>query len=571
MSTADRPSGAGARRGVENDRRGDAWGARLAVARDQNAGEPGAGAAAAPPIGRWGAVALAALGGVCLAAAFPGRGWWPLALVAPALLVLALDGRRFWAGTGLGLVAGLAFYGPLVSWSSRFLGWLPWAALAVVLALSFALGAGLIAVATRWVPRRWPGWGGRLVALPIAVAGLWSLREQFASSWPYGGFAWGRIAQSQSNGPLLELVAWLGLTAMGAVMVWWSVLALELVRARPGVVPAVGHAALLAALMAVPALPLPTHGTVRLAAVQGDTPEAGYFSHGARGDVLAAHLAATRELVPEHAGVEAIIWPEGSVDIGPQYDAASARALSSLSADYGDIPVIANTVTVEGTRDDARYYNTQFVFTADRGWVEQQSKKRPVPFGEYIPDRDFWYQLAPDLIGLVARGYSPGADDAILHADGAALGTIICFDVIEDGVIRQSVADGAEVLILPTNNADFDRTDEAAQQIAFARMRSVETGMTVIQVSTVAYSAAFDGAGRELASVPWFEPGAMIVDAPRASGMTPAVVAGQGLGWACALAGLVPLLAAGDWVRRPEARMREGRTIRGSSGPRAGD
>lgn len=544
----------------------------------------------APLLGAGPALGAAVLAGLCLAAAFPGRGLWPLALAAPAILVLALEGRRFWPGFRMGLAAGLAFYGPLVAWSSRFLGPVPWAALATVMALSFALGAGLIALATRWVPRRFPGARGRLILLPITIAGLWSLREQIASSWPYGGFAWGRIAQSQSNGPLLELVAWLGLTAMGAVMVWWSALALELVRGRlpagaaaaspaeplagrgagtpsgslaglragsragsgagTQAVPILGHALILAALASVPALPLAAHGTVRVAAVQGDTPEAGYFAHGQRGDVLAAHLEATRAHVPTDAGAEVIVWPEGSADLSPQRSAPAARALAELSASYGGIPILANTVTVEGSDPDAEYFNTQFAYAAEGGWAEQMSKKRPVPFGEYIPDREFWYSLAPDLIGLVGRGYSPGTDDAIMSAGEAKLGTLICFDVIEDGVVRQAVRDGAEVLVLPTNNADFDRTDESAQQLAFARLRAAETGMTVIQVSTVGLSAAYDGAGREVAALPWFEPGAMILDAPRASGQTPAIALGRELGLLAAAAGAVLLAGSAPALRR---------------------
>lgn len=534
------------------------------------------------------ALVLAALSGLALALAFPGPAIWPLALVAPALLLLALDGRRFWGGVGVGFVGGLAFYAPLVSWSSRFLGPVPWAALAVVMALSYAAGAGLLALATRWAPRRWPGARGRLVMLPLMAAGLWTARDAVASSWPYGGFAWGRIAQSQSASPLAELVAWLGLAGMGFVLVWWSILALELLRlalrrreplvaarwapgarrpvavtsprlARAIGLPALG--AVLALLMLVPALPRETLGTTRIAAVQPDAPEASYFAHAGRWDVITKALEATRSEVPADARPDAILWPEGSTAMtGPQFSPEAAEMLRELSAEYGGAPILANTVTVDGDprSPDARFYNTQYEFTAQGGWGQQTSKKRPVPFGEYIPDRDFWYALAPDLIGMVARDYSPAADSTVLElpsstqAAPARAGVFICFDVIEDGVIRRSILDDdAQVLLMPTNNADFDRTDEAAQQLAFARLRAIETGMTVIQVSTVGMSAAYDGSGREIAALPWFEPGAMIVDAPLASGPpTPAVLLGPAIQLLAAGSGLALLLMAGLDARR---------------------
>ena len=39
-----------------------------------------------------------------------------------------------------------------------------------------------------------------------------------------------------------------------------------------------------------------------------------------------------------------------------------------------------------------------------------------------------------------------------------------------------------------TNNADFRGTDENLQQLAVARIRAVETGRTVVNVSTVGTS-----------------------------------------------------------------------------------
>lgn len=71
------------------------------------------------------------------------------------------------------------------------------------------------------------------------------------------------------------------------------------------------------------------------------------------------------------------------------------------------------------------------------------------------------------------------------------MGLAICFDVIFDDVIWQGAQDGAQLYLLQSNNGDFRGTDENLQQAALARMRAIETGRGVVNVSTTGTSQAF--------------------------------------------------------------------------------
>ncbi|HEX5291713.1 MAG TPA: apolipoprotein N-acyltransferase, partial [Streptosporangiaceae bacterium] len=77
---------------------------------------------------RW-ALLISAAGGLALYASFPPIGIWPLAVLGPALLVLALTGRSLRGSFGCALVFGLAQFVPLLSWLIN-LAWYAWAALA---------------------------------------------------------------------------------------------------------------------------------------------------------------------------------------------------------------------------------------------------------------------------------------------------------------------------------------------------------------------------------------------------------------------------------------------------------
>ncbi|HEY0934775.1 MAG TPA: hypothetical protein VGD91_13660, partial [Trebonia sp.] len=216
---------------------------------------------------RW-ALPLALASGLLLAAAFAPVGVWPLAVVSPALLVLALYGHRPRTAFTVGLGFGLAFFFPLLAWVVN-LAWFAWIALALASALIFAV----FAVAQRLLLS--------LRAWPLAVAGWWVAAEAFRDRWPFGGFPWGRLAMSQAG---LATQGWAAIggpavltfvvALTGTTLAWVLVSALTPVtgEARPRrwrtAVAAAAFAATAGASCLPAALPLdPVPATAQTAAV----------------------------------------------------------------------------------------------------------------------------------------------------------------------------------------------------------------------------------------------------------------------------------------------------------------
>jgi len=125
------------------------------------------------------------------------------------------------------------------------------------------------------------------------------------------------------------------------------------------------------------------------------------------------------------------------------------------------------------------------------------------------------------------------------------VGLAICFDVIYDDVIHEGARDGAEVYMFQTNNADFRNTDENLQQLAFARTRAIETGRSVVNISTVGTSQVIGPDGATIDSLPADEAGAMLTDVPLRTGLTPSIVIGGSLGMAIAILSIAGLIASG--------------------------
>ncbi|GAA1755652.1 apolipoprotein N-acyltransferase [Agromyces humatus] len=501
----------------------------------------------------WAAVVVAIAGGLVYDLGFPGASIWPLAFAGIALALLSLIGRRSWAAALVGFAFGLAFYLQQVSWTALYLGPIPWLALSILESSFVAGGAVLIALAYRWVPRATSSQWVRLVGLPLLIAGLWIVREAATGSIPYGGFPWGRAALSQSESPFAEVVSWAGSTGLGFIMVAIVAGAIEWVRASGWrdlrtAIPVVSLA-LVAAIL--PAWSTTPTGELQVASVQGNGPS-GYFDVREPGDVLAAQLDATEPILDE-TGIDVLLWPEGGSDLDPTRSPDVADIFDDLSRQL-DAPVVLNTVTVDGDE----FFNTSMLWRDGEGAVDTYDKRNPVPFGEYIPDRAFWEPLAPDLIGLIQRGYSPGTNPPVFDLGQAITGLAICFDVIYDELVWEGARDGAELYMFQTNNADFRGTDENAQQLAIARLRAIETGRSVVNISTVGASQVIDPSGRTIDSLPIDEPGAMVTAVELRSGLTPSVVLGGAVPLIIVIGSLVMLVAAGVIARERSRRRREG-------------
>lgn len=494
-----------------------------------------------PLVPLWVAIVLAIGAGPVLDLAFPDAGVWPLIFPGLAMILLALIGRRAGAAYLIGFLAGESFFLVHIPWITKFLGsfafpldQVPLIALASFEAFFWGAGAVLITLAYRWVPRAFPSVLGRVGLLPVVIAGLWVLREAITSTWPWGGFSWGRLAFSQSQSPLSGLLTWIGAAGVTFLIAVFVASVIEVVRVT-SLRAATAVVATATVALLIPAWHTPTEGTMSVAAVQGDGP-AGYFDSHEYGDLLRAQYSATQLIKAQGKRVDVIVWPEGGSDVNPLSQADGATAFNAITDEF-DAPLVSGVITERG----GITYNSSLLW--QNGDVQDiYDKRHPVPFGEYVPAREFFVPLAPDLLALIGRDYTPGTTDPVFDINGTTVGMNICFDIVDDALMHDTVTDGAQIIFAQSNNGDFGDTDESVQQLAIARVRALELGRSVVVNSTVGQSAIIAPDGTTLDSVPRYTPAVMVDDVPLATGTTPATVIGRQLVWffsALALAGMI--------------------------------
>ncbi len=72
----------------------------------------------------------------------------------------------------------------------------------------------------------------------------------------------------------------------------------------------------------------------------------------------------------------------------------------------------------------------------------------------------------------------------VLDLGPTRIGDVICFEVAYDGLVRDVVNAGGELLVVQTNNATYTGTGQLEQQFAISRYRAMETGRTVVVAAT---------------------------------------------------------------------------------------
>jgi apolipoprotein N-acyltransferase len=502
---------------------------------------------------RWAAL-VAALAGLAGAAAFPRLGIWPLAVVSVAGLSWAVEGRRARTGAWLGLIYGLTFFVPLLHWTGVYVGPAPWLILATAEA---GFMAGLGAVLT--LVQRLPG-------APFWIACSWVLEEALRDRGPFGGFPWGRLAFSQSDSPLRWAIIEGGAPVLTFVvaLAGGALASVALCVRRP--MPRVRLAGALAVLIAVPVVtetlsvlgPVGSSGSrLSVALIQGSVPDRGLAFEDRAEQVLDNHVAETMKLAREIKAhkvpqPDLVVWPENSSDVDPLVN-QQAGALITKAVRAVGVPVLVGAI-LDGPGPNHRR-NAGILWSPTSGPGAEYIKCHPVPFAEYMPLRSLAEKVS-SAAKLVTQDMVAGTGNGLLSGGPTPLGDVICFEVAYDGLVQSSVRAGAQLLVVQTNNATFGHTSETYQQLAMSRLRAIETGRTVLQVSTTGASAIIDPSGDVVAaSGALFRPAILDARVDLETAQTNAVRWGTVPEWV--LAGLAAAAALASIALSVSARRRD--------------
>lgn len=443
------------------------------------------------------------LGGVLIAGALvafslPPWGWWPYAFFGVAIFVALGNGiDRPFAHFVLGTTFAIGWFAPGMAWmwfltAPGFVG-------AVMLYASFH---GLAALICSFTSRR------TLIG-PL----LHTLAEALRFSFPLGGVPLASVAISQADSPFATL-ARIG----GPLLLTWFVFHIGFHLSRLAFRQTIGAFALTVGLVLASAVS-PNGSergiTLRIAAVQGGGPQGTLGINTNFRDVFERHLTATQSISPSD-NVDVVIWPENVIDVAQFSDSTELKEIIAEAQRL-------NAPFVVGITEDfnARFFtNAQVVVQTNGSITDRYDKVRRVPFGEYMPFRSLLRSLGAP-VHLVPRDALAGTGVAVLDVARVRISVVVSWEVFFAGRVREGVQHGGQLIINPTNGASFTGTILQSQQIAVSRLRAIENGRWLVQLSPTGFSGVIspDGVLYERTNVS--EQRVIYYDVPLRTGSTP--------------------------------------------------
>ena len=203
--------------------------------------------------------------------------------------------------------------------------------------------------------------------------------------------------------------------------------------------------------------------------------------------------------------VDLVVWPESCVDD------FSLTLTSFRSADevrqntrYDDdsrpchglgTPLLCGGGSFpEGAADEGPFFNTAFLIDADENIAGRYHKRFLMPWGEYVVGQQ-WIPGLQSLLG--SSNNRPGDSAAPLRLpDGPKLGVLICYEDLLAEPVRQTTAEGAEVLLNLNNLSIFGETAALFQHQQIARFRAIENRRSLLRCGMVGSTAVVTATGR---------------------------------------------------------------------------
>lgn len=336
---------------------------------------------------------------------------------------------------------------------------------------------------------------------PFAAASLWVVAE-WGQNFFWFGVPWARLAVGQHKIlPIVQsasLIGALGVSFIIVLIAGFIALSVmykdDIKKAR---VYAFVGAAVFVSNFFIGALLLniknEPKNTFPVAAIQGNIGSSDKWADDSVYNSLSVYEKLTEEAVKE-SGAKLVVFPETVLICDLTYENTLISRLKLLSKKLDAYIAVGAFYS-----DGGKTFNSMYLFTPDGEMLDKvYSKCHLVPFGEYLPMPSVMNALLPHLteMNMFDDPLTAGDGPQIFKTELGNIGTLICFDSIYEQLTLSTVRDGAELMIIGTNDSWYKDSAAVYQHNGHAVLRAIESGRYVVRSANTGVSSVITDKGK---------------------------------------------------------------------------
>ncbi len=455
----------------------------------------------------------AAASGLLLTLAFPKFGQPGLAFFAIVPLLLTLRKATFAEGFKYGFFTGLIHFISLVYWAAytmKIYGHLPLylcIPLLILLATYLALYPALFAGLATFISR--PAW--LLFFIPV----FWTASE-YLRAILFTGFPWELLGYSHYRS--LAFIQIADITGIYGISFWLALVNTAVLIAGLGFwrqrwqAQSVSKGNIAGAALTALAVSgfLWGYGQIRINAIDRDAGQAPrkkiavlqgnidqnkkwnrQFQKATLQTYTALALQADRDKP------DLIVWPETATPFFIGHNRAMTDLLQAGIRQTRADHLIGTPTTIQKNGHTA-YHNSAVLFDPQARSADHYKKVHLVPFGEYVPFKE-WLPFLGKMVAQVGD-FIPGPAGKAIAWQGRHLGVQICYEIIFPALSRAMVQNETDILINITNDAWFGKTSAPRQHFSMVAFRAIENRRALARAANTGISGFIDPVGRIIAA-----------------------------------------------------------------------
>ncbi len=330
----------------------------------------------------------------------------------------------------------------------------------------------------------------------LSIVAMWTgiewLRGTILTGFPWNlpGYTWNHVL------PLMQVSAFTGIYGLTMLTLFWAALPVYYRHNKL----ACFSLALFILLGTVGTArvymnPVEQNGTHSVRIVQANIPQTLKWARDEEWRNIDKHVKLS---AGDKAKTSFIVWPETAIPADLKIFPDIAQY---VSMNFGDaVGLIGNQrVVMNEEKNRLEPYNSLTAVTHKGEVLDVYDKFHLVPFGEYIPFRDY-LSMTPISLAIANLGdFIPGGGNRTLKfKDRPSVSPLICYEAIfPHAAVDQN--DRSEWIVNVTNDGWYGRTAGPFQHFEITRVRAVEEGLPLARAANTGISAMIDPVGRVLA------------------------------------------------------------------------